>query len=256
MLRDAHRRQEISVMLAIPAVKQDDQQIRWLWEWEQELIWTKIDDLVRRAFFQFLMRQGVRPGEARALRWDPIDLHQKVETKSGCSIKGVVIIDAAIYQQTPRPRTKTGRIRILPLHLEVREALSVIPGWEGYLFTFRNKTFNRKLVDRTWRRAAKAASFDGVTCYLSTRHSTASQAINSAATSKPSKAFWVMPTSGPPIATPTSLPVLWPISGNGPRGQKLLLIRPSFPSPPRSSISSPAGRSPGSHWQISHWVVT
>lgn len=189
MLRDAHRRQEIALVPAVPSVKQEDHQIRWLWEQEQELILDKIDDPVRRIFFLFMMRQGVRPGEARALQWDRIDIYREVEIGPGRTIKGVVIIDAAMDQDTFRPRTKTGRIRILPLHPEVREALLQIPGREGYVFQFRNKPFNRKLVDKTWRRAALAAGFEGVTCYQGTRHSAASQAINSGCDLKTIKDF-------------------------------------------------------------------
>jgi integrase len=189
MLRDAHRRQEIGLVPAVPSVKQDDHQIRWLWEQEQELILAKIDDPVRRIFFLFMMRQGLRPGEARALQWDRIDLYREVEIGPGRTIKGVVTINAAMDQDTFRPRTKTGRIRVLPLHPEVREALLQIPGREGYVFQFRNKPFNRKMVDKTWRRAAKAAGFEGVTCYQGTRHSAASQAINSGCDLKTIKDF-------------------------------------------------------------------
>jgi len=67
-----------------------------------------------------------------------------VEIKPGRSIKGVVIIDAAMDQDTFRPRTKTGRIRILPLQPRGQGSIAEDPGRDGYVFQFKNKPFNRK----------------------------------------------------------------------------------------------------------------
>ena len=45
-----------------------------LMEEAQELVLAQMQDPIRRTFYLFLMKQGCRPGEARALRWGNLDL--------------------------------------------------------------------------------------------------------------------------------------------------------------------------------------
>jgi integrase len=77
-----------------------------------------------------------------------------------------------------RPSTKEKDFRILPLSVEVMEALKLLPrSISGFVFTYNGKPLRKGLVNSTWRAAAKKAGID-VCCYQGTRHSVASQLVN------------------------------------------------------------------------------
>jgi integrase len=135
---------------------------------DQEKILEYIQEPVYRAFYLFLMKQGCRPNEARALRWEKVDLRNDVVT-----------IDAAFDLNTFRHSTKEGDTRILPLHPEVKKALLQLPrALNGFVFVNRRglPLSGCRVYDH-WRQAAKRAGIN-ITCYEGTRHSLASQAIN------------------------------------------------------------------------------
>jgi integrase len=168
ILQDAHRRRDIERLPYFPRVEIGDPDIKWLEEEDQLRILENIADPVRRAFFIFSFHQVTRPGEARALRWERVDFK-----------RNRVVIAAAMDEETYREHTKERDIRELPMHEEVRAALEALPSraLSGFVFTFRGKPFNHKLIYKTWRRAAEQAGID-INCYQGTRHSGASQAIN------------------------------------------------------------------------------
>jgi len=47
--------------------------IKWITEAQQAEILSHVREPMLRAFYLLLMRQGCRPGEARALRWEKFD---------------------------------------------------------------------------------------------------------------------------------------------------------------------------------------
>ncbi|RLA93828.1 MAG: hypothetical protein DRG25_03785 [Deltaproteobacteria bacterium] len=69
-----------------------------------------------RPFIYFMIRYGVRPGEARALFWEDIDFKQKVIT-----------IRRNFSLNEHRKITKTRRIRKLPLFSDIEEILKTLP---------------------------------------------------------------------------------------------------------------------------------
>jgi integrase len=167
LLKDAYRRKDILVLPEFPKIEKTEPVTRWITEEEQQLVLAQMKDPVRRAFYLFLMKQGCRPGEARALRWEKIDFK-----------KNLVIIDAAFDREEFRPFTKERDVRFIPLHSEVRKALLGLPrALSGWVFTYRGDHLTQWMASAYWRRAAKKAGIK-VSCYEGTRHSLASQAIN------------------------------------------------------------------------------
>ena len=167
ILRDAYRRRDIAYLPEMPRVEVGEPLTRWITQEEQDAVLAHISDHIFRAFFLFLMKQGVRPSEARALRWEDLDLKNDL-----------VIIRAAMDGERYRPCTKEKDVRYQPLHPLVKEYLEKLPrSIGGYVFVHKGKPLTKKLVITVWSRAAQKAGIK-VTCYQGTRHSLASQAVN------------------------------------------------------------------------------
>lgn len=171
MMMDAKDREDITIMPKFPKIEVGDPETKWLVEEDQALVMEQITHPVYRAFYTFLMWEGCRPGEARALKWDWIDLDQER-----------VVITAGMDLETFRPRTKEKDFRSLPLHPEAKGALEDLlanqpRSIDGYVFTINGKPLTKRMATSAWARAAKQAGVK-VTCYQGTRHSFASQAIN------------------------------------------------------------------------------
>lgn len=164
---DTLKRRNIARAPAFPSVQTNEPVIRWLSREDQAAVLAQIADPVRRGLFLFLMRTGCRPGEARALQWE--DINWKRET---------VTIRAAMDREEFRPYTKERDVRILPLHPEVLAALRALPrALAGFVFSRQGRPLTQKIVQDTWRRAARRAGFD-IGCYQGTKHSLGCQLIN------------------------------------------------------------------------------
>jgi integrase len=168
LFQDAYQLRDILHLPAFPQIKVKEPVTRWCDEEDQARVLSHIKDPVYQAFFLFLVHQGCRPNEARALRWEKIDFKN-----------GIVTIDAAFDLNTFRPSTKEGDTRYLPLHPAVKEALLQLPRHlNGFVFVNRlGRPLSGCRVYDHWRQAAAKAGVN-VTCYEGTRHSLASQAIN------------------------------------------------------------------------------
>ena len=164
---DAIKRRDIARIPVFPEIQVNEPVIRWLSREDQEKILAEIADPTRRFFYLFLMKTGCRPGEARALKWE--EINWKRET---------VTIRAAMDRDTWRPYTKERDVRIIPLHPEVISALRLLPrAISGFVFSWSGKPLTQKIVQDTWRRAARAAGFD-IGCYQGTKHSLGCQLLN------------------------------------------------------------------------------
>jgi len=168
LLRDAYRRRDILVLPQFPKIEIAERPTNWITENEQEKIMAQVQDPVYRAFYLFLMKQGCRPNEARALKWNDVNLKEKI-----------VVIRSAFDMNEYRPFTKEKDVRILPLHPEVKKALLKLPrSLGGFVFVNRQgRPLSACRVYDHWRKAAEAAGIK-ITCYEGTRHSLASQAVN------------------------------------------------------------------------------
>jgi integrase len=179
MLKDAQRYKDILYIPDIPKVKVPDPETKWAWEDIQEQVLAEIRNPIYKACIQFLMLQGCRPGEARALRWPALDFEKEIRTPDGQVIKGVVTIRAAMDQETFMEHTKEGDVRVLPMHPKAKEILKGLPRcMSGYVFAYRGRPIQKKSLSRCWHDAAKRVGAD-LSLYQGTRHSFASQAINS-----------------------------------------------------------------------------
>ena len=115
----------------------------------------------------FIMMQGVRPGEACALKWKDIDLKEKKVT-----------IQRTFSARELRETTKGGRARVIPLHEEVVEVLKALrkekPGLpEAFVFRQRNgNPYKDYTINRIWKRIRESLGLpEGVKFYGASRHS-------------------------------------------------------------------------------------
>lgn len=168
ILKDAKRRRDIQRVPEFPEIKFDIPPIKWIDEVDQERILAEVKDPVYRALFLFLMKQGCRPNEARALKWDRVDFD-----------KNHVRIDCAMDEGVWRPRTKTRDIREIPMHPQVREAIEALPvrAMNNFVFTYRGEPLKENTVNNVWRRVTRKVGID-ISLYQGTKHSGGSQAVN------------------------------------------------------------------------------
>ena len=167
IFEDAYRRHDILDLPWFPKLEREEAVTLWISEEEQRAVLAEMPDPVRYAFFLFLMKEGCRPSEARALRWEKLDFKNDM-----------AVIAAAMDINTFKPYTKERNVRYLPLHPEVKDALQKLPrALSGFVFVLHGRPISKKTASDSWRRAAERAGVE-VTCYEGTRHSLASQAIN------------------------------------------------------------------------------
>lgn len=144
------------------------------WQWVDEDIQDQVLDKIpthHLPVFIFLTRQGVRPGEARALQWQDIDIKNNLVT-----------ICRAFSENTLRPFPKPRRNKTLPLDPEVKEILKSMPitiKKDDFVFYDQDlqKPYTTYKLSKLWRKASKQVGVD-ITFYEGTRHSFASQAVN------------------------------------------------------------------------------
>lgn len=168
LLQDAYRRRDILLMPSFPHIQVGESVIKWITPEDQERILSRIKEPVYRAYFLFLMHQGCRPAEGRALKWEDVKIRENQ-----------VIIRAAMDMNEYRPFTKERDVRYLPLHPGVREALGRLPrSLTGYVFVNRaGRPLSATRVRMHWQKAARASGID-IGCYQGTKHSLGTQAIN------------------------------------------------------------------------------
>ncbi|MFH1113707.1 MAG: tyrosine-type recombinase/integrase [Pseudomonadota bacterium] len=144
------------------------------WKWASEEVQEEIfKHLSGDAYFMilFMACHATRPGEARALQHQDIDLENDVVT-----------IQRAFSDSDLRPFTKAKRIRHIPLDptwktLYLERPRHIDPG--GFVFTGRNgEPHGRNWARLQWDAAREAAGVAHITLYQGTRHSLASQAGN------------------------------------------------------------------------------
>jgi len=169
ILADAFSRRDINRLPRVPAISVPAPETKWIGIREQQAILTQVKDPVCRTLFLMMMETGCRPGEARALKWGRVQFRANK-----------IIFAAAMDRNIYRERTKEGDVRIVPIAPELRDALMQLARGDDddFVFLYRGEPFKAELVRRIWREAAKNAGVK-VNCYQGTRHSIASQAINS-----------------------------------------------------------------------------
>jgi integrase len=170
LFRDAFDDEVIQVVPKFPKLGDPPEpETVWADEEQQDAVFRHLDP---NTFFfvYFLATHGVRPGEARALQNQDINLK-----------RDEVTIRRAFSGTELRPFTKTKRVRTIPLDeswkgLYLAQPRSVDP--KGFVFTRDGNPFPMTWASKKWREAADKAGFPDLTLYQGTRHSIASQAVN------------------------------------------------------------------------------
>ncbi len=167
LFNDAKRRRNIKEVPEFPQIETTEPITKWLDEETQDVIYKQIPDIHKPIFF-FMLRQGVRPSEARALHWEDIDLEN-----------GAITIRRTFSDNIYREKTKTKNQRVIPLDDDVYDMLKGMRNLSGFVFKFKTKVYtNRSTIAKIWDRAVKRTGLPHISLYEGTRHSVASQAGN------------------------------------------------------------------------------
>jgi integrase len=155
---------------SFPKMTVPDPDIKWCRRDLQDKILNAIPEKHRPIFF-FLTRQGIRPGEAIALKWGDIDRGN-----------GILTVKRTVSDRRIVERTKSKKIRARLLHPDILDILASIPRGLPHTYLFPNPNTGRPYgpdtLQRIWKKAAKAAGTD-ISLYQATRHSVASMAATS-----------------------------------------------------------------------------
>jgi integrase len=166
LLAEAFDRKDIAVLPKFPKVEKHKPDTKWLDQEGQERILAHLKEPYR-SLFLFCMKHGCRIGEARALKWDCVDLK-----------KNAVTIKASFDLGHWKPYTKEGDVRHLPLNAHVRQAIQALPrSLTGFIFVnSKGRPLSDTRVRSAWNQAAKAAGIN-ISGYEGTRHSFATQKL-------------------------------------------------------------------------------
>jgi integrase len=144
---------------------------------KREPVWIKEDKQLRllnakpeqhRAIFIFMFGTGCRPGEARALHRDDVDLKRGIITIRHNFSDGILT--------TP----KTDEERKIPMPGDLKELLLKQPRTlhSPFVFNLKGKAYYESSLGKIWHAACKEVGIKGVRPYDGTRHSFASQLVN------------------------------------------------------------------------------
>lgn len=158
-----------------PEIEINPPQINWLTPKVQKVVFNYIPDQ-DKPIIAFLMLSGCRPGEARALRCKDVNLDQKTITISAT-------FSDSIYRQ--KRKGKKSKSVTIPIHHEMfgyikDRVKSNLP--EAYVFVNSNTGlhYSKTKLCRIWDAVRDKAGLDkAVRLYDGTRHSFASQLVNS-----------------------------------------------------------------------------
>ncbi len=117
-----------------------------------------------RTFVLFLARLMLRPCEPRAFQWEDID-----------SKRHLVHIRRHYSLNEIRPATKSKNVKILPLSIELEEALRDLPRHLSSQFIFwkkDGKPYSESWIRKVWAKACKEIGVK-VSLYQGTKHSSA-----------------------------------------------------------------------------------
>lgn len=171
IFKEAKKRGDIKAIPDFPVIKPQGSHRKWIDTETRDIVLHHIPDR-HKPIFIFILYQGVRPGEARALQWEDVNLKNKSvcirRTFSGVEYQGDC--------------TKTKKERPLPLDDIVYKMLKGlhIKGMTGFVFRQEKTGKPYKtpcILNAAWDKAVKDAGVPRVSLYEGTRHSFASQAV-------------------------------------------------------------------------------
>jgi integrase len=169
-LKDMYEIDEIIDELPrFPKISPQKPSVKWIEEAIQIKVLQEIPEHYKSIFI-IMFDTGCRPGEARALLWNDIDLNNES-----------IIIRNSFSGNVHRKITKGKKERILPMTEEVKKILQNHPKTLRSNFVFHTKygeTIGINCLRKVWNKACKKAGVEGITLYQGTRHSFASQLVN------------------------------------------------------------------------------
>ncbi len=168
MMTDALDYGDISTMPKFPEFEIPEADFRTIDLDQQHQIISLIQDPMDRAYVLFTARQMVRPSETRALFWEDLDFkHDRVTIRRHFSLNEL------------RETTKSKRIKILPLNIEVRDTLLKLPRHIRSPFVFQKDghPYSESYARKLWNRITAEMGID-ISLYQGTRHSSATEAVN------------------------------------------------------------------------------
>ena len=162
-----------------PTIEYTEKAFKWVSAEDQVRLYNMVPDQ-DKPLIAFLMLQGCRPGEARALKCKDVDLEH-----------AAITVTATFSENTYRPRRKGKRAKpyTIPIHPEAYDHIAQrvkasLP--EAFLFTNPNngKPYSEKVIERIWHTVREQAKIGAgeLRLYDATRHSFASQMANSGIT--------------------------------------------------------------------------
>lgn len=165
----------VDIVPSFPTVEVPDASFRWLGQTDQASLFEKVPDL-HKPFIAFLMLHGCRPGEARALKCRNVDLEHDSIT-IGATFSGGMYCE--------RRKGKGARIAVIPIHPEMRDYIADrVRKAHPEAFVFVNpmtgEPYSETRIWKLWDKVRKAAGVEeGLRLYDASRHSFASQLVNS-----------------------------------------------------------------------------
>jgi integrase len=166
MLRHAWRNEDISKVPPFPTLSYDPPEVIEYLNMEQQ---DKVLDAIpkrHRPIFQVMMEYGLRPGEARALKWD-------------CITKDGIIIKRAFSENLLVERTKTGKVRIYGITPYIQDVLNgVVRNISGFVFVRDDgKPYTSKNLNKIWHKACGMVGIK-IKLYNAVRHSLGCQLLD------------------------------------------------------------------------------
>ncbi len=168
--RTLHRYEIIDRVPAFPIIRVSGSIPSWTSVDNQLKLLSAIPDM-HKPIFIFIFFQGVRPSEARALKWLDLDFEN-----------GIVIVCRTFSETVLVERTKGRNVKPRLIHPEVMYIFESMEKGLPESFVFINKNtgkhYSRKGLSEIFDKARKAVGLD-ITLYEAGRHSTATNAAMS-----------------------------------------------------------------------------
>lgn len=163
----------ISQVPPFPNINVEEYKFKWLGQEDQIKLFELVPDF-DKPIISFLILHGCRPGEARALKCKDVDLQNQTITISATWSRRV-------YRE--KRKGKKSKSVTIPIHSELRDFViervkNNLP--EAYVFTNpRGRHYSENKLGRIWRGVKKKAGITDLKLKDATRHSFASQLVNS-----------------------------------------------------------------------------
>lgn len=157
-------RDSIPKLPTFPTITWQRKPIRWVDEKNQEKIFSFIPS-EHRPIFDFMRYTGCRPNEARGLLRDNVDRE-----------KGYITIATVLNSRGELiERTKTGRIRTLPIIPEIEDALKPREA-SKFVFTKNALPYKKRTLERIWNNACTKSGVK-INLYNGLKHSFGMQRV-------------------------------------------------------------------------------